>query len=582
MQTETIDLREVVIFLTAAGLVVPLMHRLRISPVLGFLVVGLAIGPSGLGQLVERFPWLATLVIEDREALHGLAELGIVFLLFTIGLELSLERLISMRHTVFGLGSAQVMITGSVIAAIAFAFGNPAPASLVIGACLALSSTAIATQLLVEKRRLGTPIGRVCFGILLFQDLAVVPILFLVGVLGSGLHGSLGISFLIALGKAVLAIGIILAVGKLLLRPFFRFVGATHSRELFMAAVLLVIIATAILTQRAGMSLALGAFLTGLLLAETEYRHQVSVDLEPFKGLMLGLFFLSVGLNIDLAAVAGDLGWILLSVVGLYLLKTTILVPLILLFRHGRAIAVEGALLLGQGGEFALVAITLAAALGIMAPEAAQFILVVTSITMLVTPVVAALGRRAGARLAAPERPDSGRRLPDLDGELSGHVIVAGYGRVGQLLGSLLGSHLIPHVGLDLDANVVSKFREIRASVYFGDASHPEILQRAAVDRAVALAVTMDDVDASERIVIAVRKAHATLPILVRARDAEHARRLFTAGATGVVPETVEASLELAEQVLSAAGFSDDAARQVVAERRDFETRRLLDRREDR
>jgi len=573
LNAEHLNLYEVVVFLAAAGLVVPLMQRLRINPVLGFLTVGVLIGPFGLGGLAGSLPWLRYLVIEDIEGVRRVAELGIVFLLFMIGLELSFERLWSMRRLVFGLGGAQVFVTGAVITGIAMWFGNSPPQAIVIGACLALSSTAIVMRLLTDARRLGTPVGRVSFGILLFQDLAVVPILFLVGVLGAETEGPVLQAFLIAVGTAAVAIGLILLLGRTVIRPLFRLVGTTRSRELFLAAVLLVIIATAIFTEVAGLSLALGAFLAGLLLAETEYSHQIEVDIEPFNGLLLGLFFVSIGMSIDLAAIADEPVWIPLSVAGLLLIKSTVLFVLIMLFGQPRHVATECALLLGQGGEFAFVVVSLALSLGLLPVATSQFLLIVASLTMLATPPIAQIARRVGGALAQRDRILAGEATEGPPADIANHVIIAGYGRVGRLIGSLLETNHIPHVGLDIDADIVAPYQKQGGSVYYGDASHPENLRHAGIDNAMALAVTMDSAKAAEQVVTAVRKDWPSLPILVRARDIDHAERLIAVGASDVVPETVEASLELAEVVLRAAGVGDDAARQVVAERREIEKR---------
>lgn len=568
---DSFHLREVIVFLAAAGLIVPLMQRLRISPVLGFLVVGLIIGPNGLGVLVNTWPWLNWVVIGDPEEVRELAEFGVIFLLFMIGLDLSFARLWQMRRLVFGLGSAQVLISALVIGTVAYGFGNSAAASIVLGACLALSSTAIVTELLIKDRRLGSRTGRVNFGILLFQDLAVVPVLFLVGVLGADADGQTGIAFIMALAKALLAILLILLIGRVIIRPVFALVGATRSRELFMAAVLLTVIATAIATAQAGLSAALGAFLAGLLLAESEYRHQIEVDVEPFKGLLLGLFFVSVGMSIDVLEIVKNPVWILLSVVGLLIVKSCILYALALAFGQPRSVALESALLLSQGGEFAFVVIAQAVSLSLLPLDVAQFMLIVTSLTMVLTPLVAIAARHAGASLSETDAGRDVQKVPDLGEEMSDHVIIAGYGRVGQLLGSMLSEHRIAHIGLDLETRLISSFRKKGAGVYYGDASNPDILRRAGVENAMALAVTMDSPRAAEQVVRTVHKEWPDLPIMARAKDVPHAIALREAGASDVVPEALEASLELAESVFRASGFSEDAARQIVSDRRNLE-----------
>lgn len=574
MGHETLNLHEVLVFLFAAGVVVPLVRRLKISPVFGFLLVGIVIGPYGLGRLSDDLPWLGYFVISDLEGVRLLAELGVVFLLFMIGLELSLARLWAMRRRVFGLGGSQILITGAAIAAIAWWFGNPLAVAVVLGGSFALSSTAIVMQLLSENRRMGTETGRVSFAILLCQDLAVLPVLFLVGVFAAEGDAPVLLAFGQAMGGALVAVAVILALGRLVLRPVFRFVGGTASKEMFLALVLLVIIGTALLTGEFGLSMALGAFLAGLLFSETEYRHAIEVDIEPFKGLLLGLFFVSIGMGIDVVQVADNIVWLLASVVGLYLVKSPIIYLLARLFGEPRSVAVEASLLLGQGGEFAFVVVGMAAGLGLMPAETAQFMLIVAGLTMMTTPPVANAARRLAARIegreAAPER-----RASDIPQGLSGHVIIVGYGRIGRLLGELLDSQEVPHIGLDNDSRLVARFRTHGAGVFFGDANRAEILQLFGIDSAAALVVTMDDTTAAEQVVQSARQHWPDLPIYARARDGVHAAILLEHGATHVIPETVEASLQLGEMVLLEVGLPDLAARQIIDARREQEERML-------
>jgi len=570
MHVETIDLREVMIFLVAAGIVVPLVRRLGMSPVFGFLVIGLAIGPHGVARFADALPWLRYAVITDLAGVRPLAELGIVFLLFMIGLELSLDRLWSMRRRVFGLGGAQVIVTGAVIAVIASFFDNTLAAAVVLGAAFALSSTAIVMQLLSENRRLGTATGRTSFAILLCQDLAVLPILFLVGAFAAQSEASVLVAFAWAIGQALVAVAAILAVGRLVLRPVFRFVGSTASREMFLAFVLLVIAGTALATEQVGLSMALGAFLAGLLFAETEYRHEIGVDIEPFKGLLLGLFFVSVGMSIDITQVAAKPLWLIASVFGLYLVKSPIVYALARLFGEPRPVALEAGLLLGQGGEFAFLVIGMAYGLGLMPNDTAQFMLIVTGMTMIATPPVAHVARRL-AHAAETREADRGQRDTDIPAGLSGHVIVVGYGRVGQMLGSVLASQTLPYIGLDVDANLVARFRAAGAGIFYGDASHPDMLRRFGVDRAAALVVTMDSPDAAEQVVETARRHWPDLVIYARARDRAHGARLIARGASHVIPETIEASLQLGEMVLMGVGVPDQAARRVIEARRQAE-----------
>jgi len=564
---ETLNLREVMVFLIAAGVIVPLINRLRVSPVLGFLIVGLLIGPHGLARFVDTAPWIGYAVIADLDGVRALAELGIVFLLFMIGLELSVDRLWAMRRLVFGLGGAQVVATGAAIAVIASYFDNTLPAAVVLGAAFALSSTAIVMQLLAENRRMGTATGRTSFAILLFQDLAVLPILFLVGAFAAQGDGSVVFAFVWAIGQALIAVAIILVIGRLVIRPLFRVVGSAASREMFLAFVLLVIIGTALATKQVGLSMALGAFLAGLLLAETEYRHAIEVDIEPFKGLLLGLFFVSVGMTIDITQVAAKPLWVIASVVGLFLVKVPIVYILARLFGEPRSVALETGLLLGQAGEFAFLVVGMALSLGLMPNNSAQFMYIVTGLTMIATPVVAQVARRV-ARATQAWEAQHGQREADLPTDLADHVIVVGYGRVGQMLGSILDSQELPHVGLDIDASLVANFRTVGAGVFYGDASRPDMLRKFGAERAAALVVTMDSPHAAELVVAAARQHWPDLAIYARAQDIGHAKRLIAHGANHVIPETTEASLKLGEMVLIGAGIPNDTAGHIIEIRR--------------
>ena len=556
-------LREVIVFLVVAGFAVPLLQR-KFSPVLGYLLIGGMIGPYGLGLFADEIPLASFLVIEDIEGVRALAEIGIVFLLFAIGLELSLDRLWSMRRLVFGLGSAQIVVTGTLIGGIAYAWGNPPAAALVLGACLALSSTAIVMQLLIEKSRLTTPMGRSVFSVLLMQDLAVVPILFVVGVLGTvaaneGIFGGLAL----AMGEAAVTVIVIYAVGRLLLRPVFRAVAQTNSREAFMAMIVLVALGTAAITGVVGLSMALGAFLAGLLIAETEYRHQVEVDIEPFKGLMLGLFFMSVGMGIDWRVLGDSPFWIAASVLGLIALKTLLNVGLFLLWKLPRHRAVEAGLLLAQAGDFAFIVVGLAMSLGLVPNPTGQFMLIVASLTMLLTPALATLARVLGRRLEDSQAHDATTTFEQVE-EIEGHVVIAGFGRVGRMIASILDREDLPFIAIDRDSAIASEARSAGLPVRFGDASRIEVLQAARVSQASALVITIGDAKATELLTIRMREAAPHVPLFVRALDKEQAARLTEAGATAAVPETVEASLQLAARVLEGCGLSEDGIQQRI------------------
>ena len=570
-------LREAMLLLIAAGIVVPLLHRLRISPVLGYLLVGCLIGPFGLGLLAADIPLLAALTITEVHGVRHVAELGVVFLLFVIGLDLSFERLWTMRRLVFGLGSLQVLLSALLIGGVAHhAFGCSAEAATLLGAAFALSSTAIVMQLLAERRQLGTPLGRTSFAILLLQDLAVVPILFLVGVFGAPHSDDVGTSLLLALAKAAAVVVAIYLAGRLALRPLMRLVARTRSPEMFMAAILLVAIGSAALTGAAGLSMAVGAFLAGLLLAETEFRHEIEVNVMPFKGLLLGVFFVSVGMVIDVRIIVANALPVLAAVFGLIGVKALVIVALCRAFGLSRSVSLETGLLLGQAGEFAFIVLALASRMKLLEPQVAGFMLIVASVSMLVTPLVAMLARHWAASIER-RRVSGAQADPTELGEVEGHVVIAGFGRVGRALARVLDAEQIGYVALDLDTDQVQRARAGGRPVYYGDASRLDMLQRARLDQARALVVTMDSASAADHIVRAVREVAPGLPIYARARDATHARRLLQNGASEVVPETVEASLQLAARVLAGTGMPEEVVDQRIQKERDAELQRLRD-----
>lgn len=559
-------LREVLVFLLVAGIVVPLLQRF-VSPVIGYFIVGGIIGPYGLGLLAEVYEPVAFLVITDVEGVTVLAELGVIFLLFVIGLELSFERLWTMRRLVFGLGSAQILVTGAVISVIAMFWGNATATAIILGACLALSSTAIVTQLLIEGGRLGTPSGRATFSILLMQDLAVVPILFAVSVLGTMVVGNVALGFGLAVGEALIVIAAIYLGGRICLRPILHLVARADSREAFVAIVLLISVGTAALTGYVGLSMALGAFLAGLLIAETEFRHQVKIDIEPFKGLMLGLFFLSVGMGIDWRVVIENPIWIIASAVGLVLIKVTINFALCLVWRLPRHRAAEVAIMLGQAGEFGFLVVGLSVTVGLLPGDTGQFMLIVVGITMLATPGLDILARRVAASLERSATEKGFEETP-WSSELGGHVILAGYGRVGATIANVLDRQDIRYVAIDRDPELAQKAAAEGRPVRMGDASRLEVLRDAGLDKASAVVVTIANKDATETLTNEIRRLAPRLPIFVRARDVKHADKLLENGANVAVPETIEGSLRLAELLLLEFGTDGDLAlRSVELER---------------
>jgi CPA2 family monovalent cation:H+ antiporter-2 len=446
-------IKDVFIFLGAAGLVVPIFHRARVGAVFGFLLVGLIVGPFGLGRWEWDYPWIQYLTIDDPERVEPFAELGVIFLLFLLGLELSFARLWQMRRYLLGVGAAQVGASALAIGAIATWFGLDVEAAIVLGLCLALSSTAIVMQLLREEKRVSTPVGRLALAVLLFQDLMVVPILFITGVFGGDGRDGILFPLMIALGQAVLAIVAIMFVGRLVARPLLRFVAKTGSRDLIMAVTVLIVVAAAGGTGAAGLSTALGAFLAGLLLGETEHKHEIEVDLEPFKGLLLGLFFVTVGMSIDLKVVAAHAHLVLFAVAGLIVLKAAVMFGAARLLGVTVTVAIESSLLLSQAGEFALVVISLARGDGLFGPELAQIATSTVGITMILTPFLAIAARRAARARPWAARDDA--TLPVDARDVEAEVIIVGFGRVGTLVATALDRVGVRYIALDLDASLV-------------------------------------------------------------------------------------------------------------------------------
>lgn len=539
-------LYETIAFLLTVVIVVPLFKRIKMSPILGYLAVGAIIGPYGAA------------VIHDANAVQHFAELGVIILLFTIGLELSFARLKSFSKLIFGLGAAQVLVSASIIAVAAFWWGNTLEAAIIIGLCLALSSTAMVMQILQERSESGTTFGRASFAILLFQDLAVVPILILLSILGDTSSGdsNLWLTVGTALLKAVITIGLIIFIGRFLLSFLFRHVARLRNIDVFTALMLLVILATSVVTGLAGLSMALGAFLAGLLLAETEFRHQIESEIAPFKGLFLGLFFMGVGMNLDLV-MAFEYGiWVVLSVVGLLAIKATIATGFARWFGLSWGDALRTGLMVSEAGEFAFVVIGQATlSYQLIEPSIGQFMVVVAGLSMIFTPFLAMLGKLLAAKLNK-----AGSTADNEPEEQHDHIIIAGYGRVGQSVAAILTQQSIPYIALDVNADEVRRLRAQGANIFLGDASKAEVLDRANVDNASTLLITMDDAHAAIRTTHGARQHHPELKIVVRSKDEQHTAALLHAGANQVVPETLEASLQLCSHTLQASGLSREEA----------------------
>lgn len=559
---------DALVVLGTAGIVVPLVRRWGLSPVLGYLGAGALLGPFGLGAFIDKVPLLYWLTVVDAKNVAGIADLGVVFLLFLIGVELSYERLMAMRRLVFGMGSLQILLSTAVIAVVLGLAGQKAPIAIMLAACLALSSTAIVLEVLSNQGRMTTSAGRASFSVLLAQDLAVVPILMFVSILGANTGGSVLATIGIALAQAAAAVAIIVLVGRTMLRPLFRLVAGTKSNELFIAAILFVIVATGLVAAVANLSMSLGAFVAGLLLAETEYRKAIEATIEPFKGLLLGIFFFTVGMNIDVRELAREPVWLLASVVGLIGIKAAILVALGRLYKLSWPTSVETGLLLGPGGEFAFVGIGLAAALGVVTQQVSSFALAVTSLTMVLIPVMAVAARRLRPLLEAPKPVDP--LLSVQPASQMKHAIVVGYGRVGKVVCQLLDEHHVAYTATDHDATSVSRERREGHTIYFGDATNPEYLKVCGIMDASGVIITIHSQPIIDKVIASVRQLRPDILIVSRARDAEHARHLYAAGVTDAVPETIEASLQLSEAALVALGIPAGPVIASIHEKRDM------------
>jgi monovalent cation:H+ antiporter-2, CPA2 family len=571
---EPVDLsvyKETLLFLVTAGVVAPLFFRLRISPVLGYLLAGVALGPYGLGAIARDAPWLNALAI-NVESIDRIAAFGVVALMFTMGLELSLARLQRMRHLVFGLGFAQVVLTTLILAAAAWGFGLSPPSALAVGAGLSMSSTAIVIPMLVESKRLHSGAGRASLAVLLFQDIAVAPLLVMTGALSAAGDSGLAWQLLTTLVPAALVLTALVVFGRLALRPFFHFVAETKSPEFFMAACLLVVLGDGLAAAASHLSMALGAFVAGLLLAETEYRREIEVTIEPFRGLLLGLYFLSVGATINPAFILARPGLIFGLVAALVAAKGLTLFGLSRAFRIPSRSAAETALLLGPGGEFGFVMIAGALAGGLIDRMLATTLVTVVALSMVVIPGLA----KIGARIGSVSRGTADTKEPEIPPDSgSSRVIIVGYGRVGALIGDMLERHAIPFIAVDSSAGITSQARLDGKPVYYGDATRPEYLRRCGIETARAVIVTMDSTAANEAVVETTRRLRPDITLVARARDADHARALYALGVTDAVPETIEASLQLSEAALVDLGVPMGLVIASIHEKRD-EFRKLL------
>jgi len=537
------SLIQTITLLAAAVLIVPVFQFLRLGTVLGFLAAGMAIGPAGMGLITEV------------EQVRALAELGVVFLLFIIGIELKPSRLWLMRRQVFGMGTVQVIATGAVLSGALFALGVEPAVALMLGLGLSLSSTAFVLQILTERRELGANHGRAAFAILLLQDLAVVPLLALVPLLAdadTSLSGNLGLAFAESMGMVVAVI----LVGRYLLRPALHQVATHGSQEIFLATGLLLVLGTAILIEHAGMSMAMGAFLAGLLIADSEFRHQIMADIQPFRAILLGLFFMSVGMAVDLGVLLAAPLRILLLVLGLLAIKAAVLWLVARLFGVSRPASRRVALLLAQSGEFGFVLFGAALHAGLFGSTLYQEAILVVALSMVLTPLLARRPRQGEAELEDDDEVDPSLHAGNI--EERPDVVIAGFGRMGQRIATLMGEAGVSYVAIEQRPNLVARGRQKGYSVYYGNAAQPDVLESAGVGEARMMIVAVDNADVVEYLVREVHRLLPALPIFARGHSHSRCEHLLTIGASAVASENLEASLQLSRFALRAAKVDEE------------------------
>lgn len=560
----------ILVFFGIAGIAVPLLQRLRMSPVLGYLLCGILIGPFSLGALGAYYPWLSAITITDIETVQILGELGIIALMFMIGLELSLHRLRELKRYIFGLGSLQITLTAIAIFLIALAFNNPPKAAILIGASLALSSTAIVMKLLEEQHLSNKAVGILCFAILLMQDLAVVPILVLTTAFSGGGTTSIPQALVESLIIGTITVAVMYLIGKRILTPLLRSVSISRNPEWLAAFAVFTVVACAMITNMAGLSLALGAFMAGILIAETEFKHEVEVIIAPIKSMLLGIFFLSVGMMINVEEVLRHPVLLGVSVLGIYTLKALILFPLCLMFNVPGRRAAEASIYLAQPGEFALMILGVAMATHIMPANDVQFFLLVTTISMMFTPLIFKCAPLA-TRLVGRHMMKGQINDTSLPQNLSATVLIAGFGRVGQLLGSALEAEKINYTAFDADAERVRHFRAMGFPVIFGDARKKELWRHLMHEKVSAAVIAIDDHDYTCGILHALRAEYPLLPVIVRAKDTKDIHVLYDLGASHVVAETQESSLRIAELLMGKLGTDPETLSGIIGKLRTAE-----------
>jgi CPA2 family monovalent cation:H+ antiporter-2 len=560
LQTEGIS--DLLVILGAAGIVIPAFARLRITPIIGFILVGIMVGPMGLGSLVPRYPMLEWVTITNPEAIHPIGEYGIILLLFSIGLELSFRRLWKMRRLVFGVGAAQLFGAGLIIAAGLYLFGYGATAAIGIGVALALSSTALVLPISGTH----SAVGKSALAMLLFEDLAIVPIIFVLGALAPQVGTDSWTGLVTILWQGTLVIIGMLVLGRFFLPRLFGQAARTKSPELFVSISLLVVIVASLATGAVGLSPIVGAMIAGLLIAETDYHSEVEVMTAPFKGLALGVFLISIGMQVDLRFVAAN--WVALvgAVSAVVFIKASVTAALLKLNGARTGTATETGVLMGSPSETTLIVLGAAGAAQIIDAAAINFWQVATAIGLTITPILARIGHDMARRLELRESDDE---VHEQDPMQEPRTVVIGFGRVGKLVADMLTTHGQPYVAVESNVDAVTAARRGGYKVVYGDISRPETLDKLGLGHAKALILTMDQPVLAEHIVKRVRQWLPEITIVARARDPDHAARLYQAGATDAVPETLESSLQLSEAVLVDLGVAMGPVIASIHEKRD-------------
>lgn len=546
---QTSGLSDALVILGAAGIVIPAFARMRITPVIGFILVGVLVGPSGLGAMTDQYPWLNFVTISNPHSIEPWAEFGIILLLFSIGLELSFGRLWTMRRLVFGTGAAELLVSAALIGGMLHLMGQGWTGAIGLGLALSLSSTALVIPLVGTK----SAVGRSALAMLLFEDLALVPIIFALGAMApyAAADGWGGLAQTVLLGAVVIAA--MLMLGRIFLPGLFAQAARTKSPELFFAASLVVVILASLATTAVGLSPIMGAVIAGILIAETDYQNEVEVITAPFRGLALGVFLITVGMSVDLRSVVANWDEILLAVVAVLLLKTVVTAGLLRLGGARAGVAAETGVLMSSPSETTLIVLGAAAAAQLISAETAAFWQIVTAIGLTVTPLLAKLGRIA-ARGVDRQSQNEPVDLAEREGEPV--VVIIGFGRVGRMVAEMLSAHRRDYIAIDSNIDTVVEARREGFAIRFGDVSRNEFVGRLDLSRASALVLTMDDPVMTARLTRRVRASCPELTIVARARDADHAAALYRAGATDAVPETLESSLQLSEAVLVDLGIA--------------------------